>query len=139
MFHDTPFLWIFLALNVLFLLGTAIWFRVDHATSPRRLEGLLQDSLMEEVMWQYSLRSNLILFGCILALYLLHLGETTFLLGVFCRFALLNVVTDYIYRYPAAALYATVQKGHQMAAIVIWLVAILYWSVGGKQGGEQEY
>lgn len=88
---------IFLWLDVAFLLGTAIWFRLDHARNKSRfqrnsdngpvdnesallllLQQLQENVFIEESQWQYSLRSNLLLWGCVLAGYLLVIGETAF-------------------------------------------------------------
>ncbi|CAB9525884.1 expressed unknown protein [Seminavis robusta] len=126
MLSDT-LLSIFLALNVVFLLGTAAWFRFDHASSPGRFQPLLTDSLIDEVMWQYSLRSNLLLFGCTLSAYLLYIGEIGFLLACFACFSVLNMITDALYVYDEVALFPKVKKGHQIAGVVIWVVAVAYW------------
>ena len=118
---------VFLVLNVLFLVGTALWFRFDHASKPERFQSLLTDSLIDEVMWQYSLRSNVLLFGCTLATYLLYIGEMGFLLVCFAGFSLLNIVTDAMYVYYEVPLFHKVKKGHRIAAFVIWIVAVTYW------------
>ena len=120
------FVTIFLILNVVFLVGTAIWFRLDHATKRERFIMLLQETLVDEVMWQYSLRSNLLLFGSTMAAYLLYIGEIKFVLGVFVGFSVVNVITDAVYRYDGAAIFAKVKKGHQIAAVVIGIVTISY-------------
>mmetsp|Transcript_12525 Transcript_12525/g.30248 ORF Transcript_12525/g.30248 Transcript_12525/m.30248 type:complete len:136 (+) Transcript_12525:2241-2648(+) len=126
MLSDT-LLSVFLALNVAFLLGTAVWFRLDHASSAGRFQALLADTLIDEVMWQYSLRSNLLLFGCTLAAYLLYIGEIGFLIACFAGFSILNIVTDAVYVYDEVPLFSKVKKGHQIAAIVLCTVAVLYW------------
>ena len=118
---------VFLGLNIAFLIFTAVWFRLDHATSDVRFQALLPDTLIDEVMWQYSLRSNLLLFGCTLAAYLLYIGETGFLLACFAGFSILNIVTDAVYIYDEVPLFSKVKKGHQIAAVVICSVAVLYW------------
>mmetsp|Transcript_9069 Transcript_9069/g.14534 ORF Transcript_9069/g.14534 Transcript_9069/m.14534 type:complete len:134 (+) Transcript_9069:92-493(+) len=120
------FLTIFLSLNVLFLIGTAVWFRVDHATKPDRFQVMLQESLVEEVMWQYSLRSNLLIFGSVMAIYLIVKGELIFLLSVFAVISLLNVLTDCLYRYDGASIFPKVRKGHQIAAVVICSISVVY-------------
>ena len=137
------FISIFLALNVLFLVGTAVWFRLDHASpNARRYQtGLVADGnnstnrgvLVAEIQWLYSLRSNLLLWGCLMAGYLVYIGETNFLLWVFCIFASVNVVTDVLYSYDSVELFPVVRKGHRISALVIWSVAILYWIVKAQR------
>ena len=175
---------VFLSLNITFLFGTAVWFRLDHASGGRRRgsgrygqqrrrfqvttnqlpqsssSSLLSQPLPssssspgndtnnnnnnntvqsdnnpplltvevveEDIMWQYSLRSNLLLFGCTLASYLLYIGESQFLLICFAGFSILNVVTDVVYVYDNVPLFIKVKKGHQVASIVICSVAGLY-------------
>lgn len=129
------FLTIFLSLNIAFLAGTAMWFRIDHASFKSRryysgtnpLQHQRKESLREELMWQYSLRSNLLLWGCLLSAYLLHKNEEMFLLGVFCGLSLLNVVTDHYYQYPQAPIFSKVKRGHQIAAIITWIVGVVYF------------
>jgi len=78
--------------------------------------------------WQYSLRSNLLLWGCLQSAYLLsRLDEIPFVLGAFAGVALLNVATDQVYRYPEAPLYEKAKRGHVAAFVVIWTVAIAYY------------
>ena len=161
---------IFLGLNITFLFGTAVWFRLDHAsggvrngycrrwqtfqanqnhllstssssssssssgtdTNNNNTVGdhtrlLLTAQVEQDIMWQYSLRSNLLLFGCTLASYLLYIGENGFLLTCFVGFSILNVVTDVVYVYDEVPFFLKVQKGHQIASIVICSVAGLYF------------
>jgi hypothetical protein len=121
------FFYVFLALTIAFLAGTAFWYRFDHAISSRRFNDLPEATLVEQVKWQYSLRSNLLLWGCVLAGYLLQIGEVGFLIACFAGFGLLNIVTDHIYRYESVAVFSKVKTGHQIACGVIWAVAIMYW------------
>jgi hypothetical protein len=127
--ETNTFLIVFLALNIAFLVGTAVWFRVDHASSSRRFTALMQDSLMADLMWQYSLRSNLLLWGCAMSAYLLYIGEALFLLGMFAAFSVLNVVTDHFYQYPDAHIFTKAKRGHLIAGVVIWIVTIVYFAL----------
>ena len=121
------FLLIFLSLNVLFLVGTAIWFRVDHASSSsNRFQSMLHETLIDEVMWQYSLRSNLILFGCVLSGYLIYIDELEFLLFVFVLFSIVNLLTDSMYTYESAPGFNKVRDGHRIAAAIIFVVGFYY-------------
>ena len=124
-----PFLFVFLALNLLFLIGTAIWFRVDHASSPKRFEPLIRNEtvIIDEVMWQYSLRSNLLLFGCIQSAYLLYMDQVGFVLGVFVLFSVINLITDTIYKYDSAPGHSIAVNGHRIAASITLLVGLLYY------------
>ena len=121
---------VFLALNIAILVGTAVWFRFDHASSSRRFQDETEDTLVAEVMWQYSLRSNLLLFGCALASYLLYIDEIKFLLVCFACFSILNIVTDSVYRYEGSPIFTKVKKGHQIAAGVICVVSIIFLLYG---------
>ena len=127
------FIVIFLSLNVLFLVGTAVWFRLDHATKRNRFINEMQETLVDEVMWQYSLRSNILLFACVMAFYLIYIGEAYFLLGLFAAFSIVNVITDATYRYDGAAIFHKVVKGHQIAAIIICTITIIYAIVVTKR------
>ena len=120
------FLFLFLLLNVLFLVGTAIWFRVYHASSSNRFQSMLQETLIDEVMWQYSLRSNLLLFGCVLCGYLIYIEELEFLLFVFVLFSIVNLMTDSIYIYESAPTFNKVRDGHRIAAAIIFVVGFYY-------------
>ena len=123
------FVTIFAWLNLVFLVGTALWFRLDHASSAsiryasqRRRS---YDALLAELQWQYSLRSNLLLWGCSLASYLLWVGEVQALMRILAMFSVVNVVTDLAYTYHAAGRdFSIVQKGHRVAAVVIWMVVL---------------
>jgi len=42
-------------------------------------------------------------------------------------FSILNIVTDAVYVYDEVPLFSKVKKGHQIAAIVICSVTVLYW------------
>jgi hypothetical protein len=129
---SSSFLSVFLALNLVFLLGTAMWFRLDHASPnavERRFEHLSAQELICEVQWQYSLRSNLLLFGCTAVAYLLWIGETEFVLTLFGGISIVNVVTDILYNYNEVRLFETAKSGHRMAAIVIWIVATVYFLI----------
>lgn len=123
------FLAVFLALNVAFLAGTAVWFRLDHADSPVRFEKLLKIKILDDLMWQYSLRSNLLFWGCVQAAYLIYIGELSFLLYLFAGFSLLNVLTDIFYEYEEAPAFYQVKRGHIIAGVFIWLVAAIYFAV----------
>jgi hypothetical protein len=84
---------------------------------------------MEELAWQYSLRSNLLLFGSGLAAYLIQRDERAFLLAYLVVFGWINVLTDIMYRYPRASLFPTVRKGHRVAAMVITTAGVLYFGM----------
>ena len=136
------FLVVFLALNICFLVGTAIWFRLDHATRSHRSNGMNESnksqpivpfnrgSMTDELAWQYSLRSNLLLFGCVQSSYLLYLGDISFLLLLFSAFSVLNVLTDHFYRYENADIFAQAKKGHRIAGVIIWTVSLTYMLYG---------
>jgi hypothetical protein len=120
-----------------FLLSTAAWFRFDHASRKDRFvqpfsHEFIVDTkthrLIEELQWQYSLRSNLLLFGCLLAAYLIWIQELAFLLAYFGAISLVNVVTDRLYNYEVE-LVPKAKKGHRIAAVVIWLATVLYLSL----------
>ena len=124
---------LFLILNITFLVGTALWFRLDHASpksarfkSPSSTKHG-QRALVQEIMWQYSLRSNILLFGCAEASYLVYIGERRFLLGLLAAFSLVNVATDSVYKYEAVALFRRVKRGHRVAAGIICTVSALYF------------
>jgi hypothetical protein len=139
---EDAFISIFIALNVAFLAATAVWFRVDHSSAnSRRYQAILAannedrpntEVFMAEIQWLYSLRSNLLLWGCLMGGYLVYIGETNFMLWCFCILATINIVTDVIYTYEVVPLFSVVKKGHRMAALVIWTVAILYWIVKAR-------
>ena len=124
---------LFLILNITFLVGTALWFRLDHA-SPKsaRFKSPLstkhgQRALVQEIMWQYSLRSNILLFGCAEASFLVYIGERRFLLGLLAAFSLVNAATDSVYKYESVALFHRVKRGHRVAAGIICTVSALYF------------
>lgn len=114
----------FLALNILFLLGTCVWFRFDHASNRDRFAELTRGELVDDLQWQYSLRSNLLLWSCLLAAYVLYLGQEDGLLMIFAAFSMINVVTDSIYRYERAPGFSIVTRGHQIACGVIIVATI---------------
>ena len=127
---ETVFLVVFLSCNIAFLVVTAIWFRFDHAsTRSNRFSNRLESSLIDEIQWQYSLRSNLLLWGCALSAYLLAIGESISLLVIFAGMSLLNVITDQFYQYPEAQIFSKARKGHMVAAVVICMVAIAYFAL----------
>ena len=109
----TMFLIMFLSLNHSSLISTALWFRIDHAnpTSRRYREryraadnegkGKAKTDLvlLAEVQWQYSLRSNLLLWGCASTAYLICTGQSDFVLLCLCIVSLVNIVMDELYRY----------------------------------------
>lgn len=117
---------IFLSLNVLFLTVTAIWFRIDHAMSDR-FDEMFRDEMMDDLQYQYSLRSNLLLWGSACCAYLLYLQEIGFLLVLFTIVAIVSVVTDFLYQYPNAPLYNKSKKGHRMAAVIMCVLACVYF------------
>lgn len=129
---------VFLALNVAFLAGTALWFRIDHARSASRFQNSSRQNhqLVTEIMWQFSLRSNLLLWGCVLSSYLIYIGELEALLLCFAGFSLINVVTDVLFPYSDAPLFATVKQGHRSAAIVIWSVMFVYYLMTARHAHE---
>mmetsp|Transcript_25109 Transcript_25109/g.51062 ORF Transcript_25109/g.51062 Transcript_25109/m.51062 type:complete len:134 (-) Transcript_25109:774-1175(-) len=119
---------VFMSLNIAFLLATAVWFRLDHATPKRqsnRFEGKMAVELVQEVQWQYSLRSNLLISVCVLSAYLVYLQELQFLLICFTGLSAMNVITDYFYVYEVH-LHPIVAKGHLMAGGVITLVTVAF-------------
>ena len=121
------FVTIFAWLNLVFLVGTAFWFRLDHASgaSKRYERRRPSEALLAELQWQYSLRSNLLLWGCSLASYLVWVGEVQALMWILAMFSVVNVVTDLTYTYHAAGRdFSIVQKGHRVAAVVIWMVVV---------------
>ena len=118
---------IFVVLNVAFLAATAVWFRLDHASSASRFTEPSRKALVAEVMWQYSLRSNLLVWGCLLSSYLIYLGESEFLLYCLAGFSLVNVLTDAVYSYEEVGpMFAKVRGGHRVTAIVICSIAASY-------------
>jgi hypothetical protein len=44
---------VFLIATLSFLLGTAAWFRLDHAAKTTRFKGRTSDDLILELQWQY--------------------------------------------------------------------------------------
>ena len=125
---------LFLILNITFLVGTALWFRLDHASpksarfkSPSSSTNHGQRALVQEIMWQYSLRSNILLFGCAEASYLFYVGERRFLLGLLAAFSLVNVATDSVYKYESVALFHRVKRGHRVAAGIICTLTAMYF------------
>lgn len=116
---------VFLALNILFLLGTCVWFRVDHASNRDRFAKLTREELVDDLQWQYSLRSNLLLWSCLLATYVLYLGQEDGLLMIFAGFSMINIVTDSIYRYERAPGFSIATRGHQIACGVIVVATIV--------------
>jgi hypothetical protein len=113
--------------------GTATWFRVDHATRSMNTEAqqnqvplIMEQQNRDDLSWQYSLRSNLLLWGCLQSAYLLYIGEVRFLLGTFSAISVLNIVTDHFYKYEQAAVFHKAKKGHLFAGIILWTLTILY-------------
>jgi hypothetical protein len=117
---------VFLIFNVLFLMGTAFWFRIDHSRDKsQRLVKYDNMARKEDHMWQYSLRSNLLLCVCILCSYLIYLQHFTFLIVFFTVGGIMNVLTDIVFQYKAP-LFGIAKKGHLVTFIVTSLFAILY-------------
>ena len=81
--------------------------------------------MVQEIMWQYSLRSNLLLFGCAEASYLIYIGERSFFLGLLAAFSLVNVATDSFYKYETID-FPRVKRGHRIAAGIICSVFAIY-------------
>ena len=90
-----------------------------------------KETLIDEVMWQYSLRSNLLLFGSAMAFYLLYIGEIRFLVALFFIFSIVNVITDSLYRYERASIFQKIRKGHRIAALVNGMLSIAYYYAPG--------
>ena len=116
---------LFLAGNALFLIATAIWFRTSHAVQRSRFS-LPKETLIDEVQWQYSLRSNLLLFGSAMMVYLIYIGEHQFLMRLLVVFSVINVVTDVVYSYDKATIFGKVKGGHRIAALVIITASVIY-------------
>ncbi len=117
---------IFMALNVAFLLGTAIWFRVVHSSKTNRARFKnTKDDIIEELQWMYSLRSNLLLSTVFLSTYLLVIGELYFLLVCYSMMGLINVITDCLYVYDVK-LFPIAKRGHITAAIVTIIATCVY-------------
>ena len=122
---DERIITLFLAGNALFLIATAIWFRTSHAVQRSRFN-LPKEALIDEVQWQYSLRSNLLLFGGATMGYLIYLGENQFLMRLLVLFSVVNVVTDAVYSYDKATIFGKVKGGHRIAALVIITASVIY-------------
>ena len=123
---------LFLVLNITFLVGTALWFRLDHAVRKSRFKSPSSSTnhghrLVQEIMWQYSLRSNVLLFGCAESFYLIYIGERRFLLSLLAAFSLVNIATDSIYKYESVALFHKVKRGHRVAAGIICTVTAMHF------------
>ena len=123
---------LFLVLNITFLVGTALWFRLDHAVRTQRFKCPSSSTnhgqrLVQDIMWQYSLRSNLLLFGCAESFYLIYIGERRFLLSLLAALSLVNVATDSIYKYESVAMFHKVKRGHRVAAGIICTVTAIYY------------
>ena len=117
---------IFLAGNALFLIATALWFRTSHSVHRGRFNRLPKEALIDEVQWQYSLRSNLLLFGSAMMVYLIYIRENQFLMRLLVVFSVVNVATDSVYSYERATIFRKVKRGHRIAAFVVITTSIIY-------------
>jgi len=117
---------VFMALNVAFLLGTAIWFRVVHSLKRNRYRFEESDNdTIEELQWNYSLRSNLLLSTIALSIYLLAIGEVLFLLVFYSVGGLLNIATDILFVYDVK-LFPIARRGHLGAGVVCIIALCVY-------------
>ncbi len=108
----------FMALCIAFLAFAAVLFRLKFASQSklRRFDPATRDELVSELMWQYSLRSNLLLVVVLLSGYLLWLRETRALLLCYLALCLVNVITDTLVEYKVG-LWRPVRNCHLAAGV----------------------
>jgi hypothetical protein len=118
----------FMGFNAAFLLLTVVMFRRMSLPSKRHLfSSWTQETVLEDLQWQYSLRSNLLIAIVVLTLYLIYIQEVKFLLVCYSCLSLMNVTTDYFLYYDTP-IYEVARTGHRVAGIITISVTIMWWS-----------